>query len=73
VLHELKVLAIMHFTNREPELTDSFASGANVVGAGAPANEIEITPEMIEAGAMVIYSNEMVDIGRGLRTLPLQL
>lgn len=32
--------------------------------AGAPEQEIEITPAMIEAGTMVIYSsNEIVDIG----------
>jgi hypothetical protein len=54
----------MHLTNREPIRSDALVASGHPDAAGAPANEIEVTPEMIEAGAMVIYcSNEIVDIG----------
>jgi hypothetical protein len=42
---------------------------------GAPAKEIEITREMIEAGTMVIYnSNEIIDIGpTGAKNLAIEV
>lgn len=34
---------------------------ANSVGAGAPADEIEITPATIEAGAAVLWAHPLTD------------
>jgi hypothetical protein len=53
----------MHLTNKGPIRSDAVAASGCPDTAGAPGNEIEITPEMIEAGATVIYSKETIDIG----------
>jgi hypothetical protein len=45
--------ATMHFTNKEPIRSDVLAASGFPDTAGAPANKIEITPEMIEAGVNV--------------------
>jgi hypothetical protein len=46
----------MHLTNKEPIRSDLLAASGFPDAAGAPADEIEITPEMIEAGAEVIWA-----------------
>ena len=54
----------MHLTNNDPIRSDAIAASGYPDTAGAPEAGIEITPEMVEAGARVIYnSNEIVDIG----------
>jgi hypothetical protein len=46
--------AIMHLTNKEPSHSDPAVSEAEAKDAGAPENEIEITPEMVDAGYYVV-------------------
>ena len=46
----------MYLTNNDPEISDSRACAANATDAGAPANEIEITTEMIEVGRGILWS-----------------
>ena len=40
----------MHLTNKEPIRICGLAAAGSPEAAGAPENEIEITPEMVEAG-----------------------
>jgi hypothetical protein len=51
----------MHLTITDGETDGLPAFTANVVDAGAPANEIETTFEMIEAGENVLLE----EVGRG--------
>jgi hypothetical protein len=46
----------MHLTNKEPIRSDALAVSGCADAAGAPANEIEITPAMIEVG-MDVYED----------------
>ena len=46
----------MHLTNNASKASDELASIAKVVDAGAPADEIKITPEMIAAGEDALLS-----------------
>ena len=46
--------ATMHLTNKEPIRNDALAASGSLDATGAPANEIEITPEMIEAGCLAL-------------------
>jgi hypothetical protein len=48
-------LATMHLTNKEPIRRDAFVESGYPDTAGAPEQEIEITPEMIDAGLSVLY------------------
>ena len=54
----LKIRGIMHLTYPDFDPNILSASSAEYGEAGAPANEIEITPEMIAAGAEVLYAFE---------------
>lgn len=49
----------MHLTNRRPNGTDSHAVPDSSGAAGAPANEIEITPAMVEAGVRALGDFEL--------------
>jgi hypothetical protein len=51
--------ATMHLTNKEPIRSDAFAPSGHPDAAGAPEQEIEITPEMITAGVAVINENHL--------------
>jgi hypothetical protein len=46
--------ATMHLTNKEPIRSDALAASDRPDAAGAPANEIEVTPEMIEEGCSIL-------------------
>jgi len=48
------VLATMHLTNKEPIRICGLAASVSPEAAGAPENEIEITPEMIEEGCSIL-------------------
>jgi hypothetical protein len=51
----------MHLTNREPIRNDVLAASGHPDKAGASANEIEITPEMIEAGFNVLLESGIAE------------
>jgi hypothetical protein len=38
-------------------MSDLLCKSVDSIGAGAPENEIEITPEMIEAGEYILLAN----------------
>ena len=44
-------------------MEDVNKSRSDVIEAGAPESEIEITPAMIEAGAAVLYPHDRIEIG----------
>jgi hypothetical protein len=54
-------LATMHLTNKELIHSDALAASDHSDAAGAPANEIEITPEMIEVGVEAFYKHDLND------------
>ncbi len=45
----------MHLTNKGPIRSDALAASGRLDAAGAPVDEIEITPEMIEAGLEKLF------------------
>jgi hypothetical protein len=58
-----KSLAIISLTPQAPYDVGALAPADDSAGVGAPGNEIEITPEMIEAGYEVLASRyfDLVD------------
>jgi hypothetical protein len=51
----MKNAATVHLTNTEPIHSDALATSGHSDAAGAPVNEIEITPVMVEAGMAEFY------------------
>ncbi len=49
------ISATMHLTNNEPIRNETLVASASLDAAGAPANKIEVTPEMIEAGLPYLF------------------
>jgi hypothetical protein len=47
----------MHLTNNEPIRNDALAAPDRLDAAGAPAREIEITQEMIDAGYDALFDD----------------
>jgi hypothetical protein len=45
----------MHLTNNESIRNETLVAPDRLDAAGAPANEIEVTPEMIEAGVEYVW------------------
>ena len=52
-------------TNNDGKASDSLATTASAMGAGAPADEIEITPDMIDAGAAELFDDSPTGIAMG--------